>query len=68
MVKRESINHDEYNDIVNSLVGVLSDERKALEDYRKERVAERYGVPFETERYTAEANPNVTMTEDKEKN
>ena len=41
---RKSINHDEYNEILNSIVGVLPDTGKSLEDYRKERMAERYGV------------------------
>ena len=54
-----------YNDILNGLVGVLPDEGKSLEDYRNERIEERYGVPFEANGYIAGAN--VTMTEDKEK-
>ena len=41
---RRSIDHDEYNEILNSLVGVLPDTGKSLEDYREERMAERYGI------------------------
>lgn len=40
---RKSIDRDEYNEILNSLVGVLPDTGKSLEDYREERMAERYG-------------------------
>lgn len=40
----KSIDRDEYNEILNSLVGVLPDTGKSLEDYRKERVAEQYGL------------------------
>ena len=39
----KSIDHDEYNKILDGIVGVLSDTGKSLEDYREERMAERYG-------------------------
>lgn len=41
---RKNIDHHEYNEILNSLVGVLPDTGKSLEDYREERMAERYGI------------------------
>lgn len=67
MVKSKSIDNNEYNDILNSLVGVLPDEGKSVEDYRRERIEERYRIPFKAKGYTAETNLHVTMMEDKDK-
>lgn len=39
---RKSINDDELNDVLDNIVGVLPDIGKSLEDYRAERMAERY--------------------------
>lgn len=39
---RKSINDDELNDVLDNIVGVLPDTGKSLEDYRAERMAERY--------------------------
>ena len=39
---RKSINDDELNDVLDNVVGVLPDTGKSLEDYRAERMAERY--------------------------
>lgn len=38
----KSINDDELNDVLDNIVGVLPDTGKSLEDYRAERMAERY--------------------------
>ena len=39
---RKSIDDDELNDVLENIVGVLPDAGKSLEDYRAERMAERY--------------------------
>ena len=39
---RKSINDDELNDVLDNIVGVLPDTGKSLEDYRAERMADRY--------------------------
>lgn len=39
---RKSINDDELNDVLDNIVGVLPDTGKSMEDYRAERMAERY--------------------------
>ena len=38
----KSIDDDELNNILENIVGVLPDTGKSLEDYRAERMAERY--------------------------
>ena len=38
----ENIDDDELDDILNDIVGVLPDSGKSLDDYRGERMAERY--------------------------
>ena len=38
----KSIDDDELNDVLDNIVGVLPDTGKSLEDYRAERMAERY--------------------------
>jgi len=38
----KSINDDELNDVLDNVVGFLPDTGKSLEDYRAERMAERY--------------------------
>ena len=39
---RKSIDNEELNDVLENIVGVLPDTGKSLEDYRAERMAERY--------------------------
>ena len=39
---RKSIDNEELNDVLDNIVGVLPDTGKSLEDYRAERMAERY--------------------------
>lgn len=40
----KSIAEEELDDVLNSLIGILPDTGKTLEDYREERIAERYEV------------------------
>lgn len=39
---RKNIDDDELNDVLDNIVGVLPDTGKSLEDYRAERMADRY--------------------------
>lgn len=39
---RKSIDNEELNDVLENIVGVLPDTGKSLEDYRAERMSERY--------------------------
>ena len=39
---RKSIDNEELNNVLDNIVGVLPDTGKSLEDYRAERMAERY--------------------------
>lgn len=39
----ENIDQDEYNKVLDSMLGVLPDTEKPLKDYRRERMGERYG-------------------------
>ena len=38
----QGIENEEIDGILDNIVGVLPDEGKSLEDYRKERITERY--------------------------
>lgn len=40
--EQKSMDDNELNDVLNSIVGVLPDTGKSLEDYRGERITERY--------------------------
>jgi hypothetical protein len=41
-MNREQRNSEEFNDILDSLAGVLPDSGKTLDQYRRERIQERY--------------------------
>ena len=40
--EHKSMDDNELNDVLDSIVGVLPDTGKSLEDYREERMTERY--------------------------
>ena len=40
--EHKSMDDNELNDVLDSIVGVLPDNGKSLEDYREERMTERY--------------------------
>ena len=40
--EHKSMDENELNDVLDSIVGVLPDTGKSLEDYREERMTERY--------------------------
>lgn len=41
--ERKSMDANELNDVLNNIVGALPDTGKSLENYREERMMERYG-------------------------
>lgn len=41
--KKQNISDESIEDILNSLIGAVPDDGKSLEEYREERIMERYG-------------------------
>lgn len=41
--KKQNISDESIEDILNSLIGAVPDDGKSLEEYRGERIMERYG-------------------------